>query len=166
MEKSYDQLKTPTEIARELNISRETISGIIKRYEETGSIEYKSVGGDNRSKIKEHHRQFLLNAIEENNTITLEELQSKLIKEFGDIQSIGLSTLCKFLKHNAEKITLKRAAPRGKKRNGPDTHKVWKEFVMNLQPEGALLHISWLLWAISLHIKPHRCLEITGAIRP
>ncbi|KAF1803278.1 Homeodomain-like DNA binding domain-containing transcription factor [Mucor lusitanicus] len=124
MEKSYDQLKTPTEIARELNISRETISGIIKRYEETGSIEYKSVGGDNRSKIKEHHRQFLLNAIEENNTITLEELQSKLIKEFGDIQSIGLSTLCKFLKHNAEKITLKRAAPRGKKRNGPDTHKV------------------------------------------
>ncbi|OAD74856.1 Homeodomain-like DNA binding domain-containing transcription factor [Phycomyces blakesleeanus NRRL 1555(-)] len=81
IEKSKNQLKAPSEISKELNILRSTMNSIIGRFERTGSVEYKSLGSDFRTIIKDHHKQFILDIIDSNNTITLAELQQKLPKE-------------------------------------------------------------------------------------
>ncbi|OAD72177.1 Homeodomain-like DNA binding domain-containing transcription factor [Phycomyces blakesleeanus NRRL 1555(-)] len=78
IEKSKNQLKAPSEIAKELNILHSTMNTIIGRFERTGSVEYKSLGGDFRTIIKDHHKQFILDMIDSNNTITLAELQQEL----------------------------------------------------------------------------------------
>lgn len=104
--KSSNHLKTPTEISKELDIPRETVAGIIKRYEKTGSSSYKDLGGDLRSIIQEHHRKFIVDAVDENNVITLEELRTKIINHFSDINRISISTICNYLKYVERLIIL------------------------------------------------------------
>ncbi|CEG64344.1 hypothetical protein RMATCC62417_01330 [Rhizopus microsporus] len=82
IERSNNNLKTPTQISKELGIPRETVSGIIKRYEETGSTDYKRLGGDLRSIIQEVHREFIVETVDNNNTITLEELKNEFLNRF------------------------------------------------------------------------------------
>lgn len=137
VEKSCNYLKTPTEISKELDIPRETVAGIIKRYEQTGSTSYQLLGGDLRSIIQEHHREFIVNAVDENNIITLAELKTKLVEQFSDIENIAISTLCRHLKY-VERLTLKRSTAMEEKRNDIVTLQKRKDFVMSLQPEGIL----------------------------
>ncbi|OAD74797.1 Homeodomain-like DNA binding domain-containing transcription factor [Phycomyces blakesleeanus NRRL 1555(-)] len=91
IEKSKNQLKAPSEIAKELNILHSTMNSIIGRFERTGSVEYKSLGGDFRTIIKDHHKQFILDMIDSNNTITLAELQQELVNHFDDLEKISIS---------------------------------------------------------------------------
>ncbi|OAD77378.1 Homeodomain-like DNA binding domain-containing transcription factor [Phycomyces blakesleeanus NRRL 1555(-)] len=137
IEKSANHLKSPTQISQELGIPRQTVCGIIKRFEKTGTIEYQSLGGDLRSIIQDHHRQFIINAVDENNTITLEELKTKLLEEFDDIHSISTSTLCNFL-NNVERITLKGSTAMEEKRNYEETRRKRKKFISSLLREGIL----------------------------
>jgi transposase len=93
-----NHLKTPTEIYREVNLPQSTVSGIIQRFETTGDISYKPLGGDLRTILKDHHKKFILNTVDKNNTITLLELQKEVADYFDDITNISITTLCKFLK--------------------------------------------------------------------
>ncbi|KAI9347497.1 hypothetical protein BD770DRAFT_462149 [Pilaira anomala] len=91
--------KTPSEISRELGIPRATVYGVINRYSQSNSIDYKPLGGNLRSIIKEKHEKYIMGEIDKNQTITLTELQKKLLKEFPEIKHIGIVTLSKFLRH-------------------------------------------------------------------
>lgn len=123
IEKSYNKLKTPTQISKELGIPRETVSGIIKRYEERGSTDYKRLGGDLRSIIQDVHREFIVKTIDDN---TLEQLRVEILDHFSDIKDIGISTLSRFL-NDVQRITLKRSTPRKEKRNDKTTVSKRKE---------------------------------------
>ncbi|KAI9336058.1 hypothetical protein BD770DRAFT_299451, partial [Pilaira anomala] len=89
----------------------------------------------------EHHRQFIIDIVDKNNTITFEELRVNILERFEDIQNISIATLCNFVK-NIERITLKKSTPMELKRNDPTTLKQRKEFVMSLQPEGVLYNMN------------------------
>ncbi|CEP08674.1 hypothetical protein [Parasitella parasitica] len=135
IEKSCNQLKTPTEIAQEFgNIPRPTISGIIKRYERTRSIDYENSANSRIRVLKDHHRQFIVNAVDENNSISINELRQSLLSRFDDIQNLRISTLCSFIK-NIERITIHRTTPpvEDEIRNDPATLKKRKEFAMSFQ---------------------------------
>lgn len=84
----------------------------------------------------------IIESFNENNTITLEELRkTKVLENFGDIDSISVITLYKFL-NKEERLTLKRSTPKEEKRNDPVTLLKRKKFVLiSLQPEG-ILHNS------------------------
>ncbi|OAD70926.1 Homeodomain-like DNA binding domain-containing transcription factor [Phycomyces blakesleeanus NRRL 1555(-)] len=110
-------------------------------FEKTGIIKYQSLGSDLRSIIQDHHQQFIINTVNENNIITLEELKILLLEEFDNIQSISVSTLCNFL-NNVERITLKRSTPIEEKRNNEETRHKIKDFILNLQPEGILYNYN------------------------
>lgn len=97
--KGADLFKTPSEISRELGIPRATVYGVINRYLQSNSIDYKPLGGDLRSIIKEKHEKYIMGEIVKNQTITLTELQEKLLKEFPEIKHIGTITLSRFLRH-------------------------------------------------------------------
>ncbi|KAI9260362.1 hypothetical protein EDC94DRAFT_660143 [Helicostylum pulchrum] len=82
---------------------------LTKRHEQSGTIEYQPLDGGLKSLIKDKHKKFIIQTIDEDNTITLFELRKKIEGHFKDIKSIGISTLSRFLKY--ERITLKRAMP-------------------------------------------------------
>ncbi|OAD79466.1 hypothetical protein PHYBLDRAFT_58515 [Phycomyces blakesleeanus NRRL 1555(-)] len=70
------------------------------------------VGSDLRNIIQDHHQQFIIKAVNENNTITLEELKILLLEEFDNIQSISASTLYNFLNNQlVEKLDNANAGP-------------------------------------------------------
>jgi transposase len=60
----FIQGKGITEIARMRNMSKSTISNIVKRYREKGRVEYKPQGGTKNVKIKDYHSDFLRDLID------------------------------------------------------------------------------------------------------
>ena len=116
IEKNVLYLKSPADISRELHIPKPTVKRIIDRYIELGTTEYRQMGGDLRSILKEEHRQAMIDIVDANNTITLAELQELVLEKFPEIKKISVSTLCRYL-NKVVRMTLKRATPMEEKRN-------------------------------------------------
>lgn len=103
-------MKSPKEISSKLNVSLNTVKRILRHFSEVESTDYKSMGEDKGSIIRQEHIQAIFEMVDNNNTITLEELQHEIIAKFNDIEHISISTLCRFL-NKIVRLTLKRATP-------------------------------------------------------
>lgn len=69
-----------------------------------GALNTSLLAATTKSKIKEHHRIFPLDAVDQDNIITLEEWQSKLLEEFEDIESIAKDKVIICCNHNEQRI--------------------------------------------------------------
>ncbi|XP_035850134.1 uncharacterized protein LOC118493655 [Sander lucioperca] len=84
------------------NISRFTVSTIIRRFREENRIERLPHGGG-RTGMFSPHQETLIVMVRENNAIKLSEIQQKIIEDhvnFEGINSVSLSTVDRVLKRN------------------------------------------------------------------
>ena len=77
-----DKGKTNVEIAEILGVKRQTVHGIRKVLDSEGRRDLKRRGGST-SKLNDQQKEAIKNWIDDNITITLRELQTKLIEEFN-----------------------------------------------------------------------------------
>ncbi|OAD79385.1 Homeodomain-like DNA binding domain-containing transcription factor [Phycomyces blakesleeanus NRRL 1555(-)] len=137
-----EPVESPIRNFQELNILHLIMNSIIERFERTGSVEYKSLGGNFRTISKDHHKQFIMDVIDSNNTITLAELQQELmianmlsqyeyvlICDKSNIQVSGSPHHLCYI----ERITLKKAVPIEVKRKDEVTLRKRCDFILSLQ---------------------------------
>ncbi|XP_049913876.1 uncharacterized protein LOC126398513 isoform X2 [Epinephelus moara] len=85
------------------NISRFTVSTIIRRFREENRIERLPHGGGRTGMFSPHQETLIVDMVRENNTIKLREIQQKIIEDhvnFEGINSVSLSTVDRVLKRN------------------------------------------------------------------
>ncbi|XP_078025794.1 uncharacterized protein LOC144463914 [Epinephelus lanceolatus] len=85
------------------NISRFTVSTIIRRFREENRIERLPHGGGRTGMFSPHQETLIVDMVRENNTIKLREIQQKIIEDhvnFEGINSVSLSTVDRVLKCN------------------------------------------------------------------
>ena len=80
----FNQGKSNTEIVSVLNCSRFQVYRAIKVFNETGRIEKKTTGGLKKKKLSTEHTEFILNIIDEDCSVTLNQLK-KMIKDQFDL---------------------------------------------------------------------------------
>lgn len=83
------------------NISRFTVSTIIRRFREENRIERLPHGGGRTSMFSPHQETLIVDMVRENNAIKLSEIQQKIIEDqvnFEGINSVRLSTVDRLLK--------------------------------------------------------------------
>lgn len=66
-----------------MGVHKSTIGRILKKYHETGNCQPNLKGGDRRSLLTEDHKIFIKNLVDEDCTITLDQIVSKLIECFS-----------------------------------------------------------------------------------
>ena len=64
-----------------LSLARQSVSSIIKIFNETGRVYAKKRGGGNNKKLNAEHENFIKEEIDNNPTITLKELKNKLLEK-------------------------------------------------------------------------------------
>ena len=103
-------------IATNLEIKRSTVYNIIKRFNETGSIEHFSKGGDKRSMLSEDSKNKIKEWLNENCLLTLKEICDKLRTELNVVVSISTvnRAICEF------HYSLKQLSVAPERRNTPD----------------------------------------------
>ncbi|XP_042610365.1 uncharacterized protein LOC122143832 isoform X2 [Cyprinus carpio] len=85
------------------NISRFTVSTIIRRFREENRIERLPHGGGRTGMFSPHQETLIVDMVRENNAIKLCEIQQKIIEDhvnFEGINSVSLSTVDRVLKRN------------------------------------------------------------------
>ncbi|KAG0441551.1 Paired box protein Pax-2-A [Dictyocoela muelleri] len=81
--KFYDDGIKVSEIARRLDINKSTVSRIIKRFVETGEISALVKGGNRRQKLTDIHNDAIREYLNENETLSLKEIQNKIKNQFN-----------------------------------------------------------------------------------
>ena len=92
---AYIQQQTTTSISDVLGIKPQTIRAIIKLYKETGRINTLKRGGRHETKLNNHHKDTIISWINEDCSMTLQTIASKVSTEFGI--SISKSTVDRVL---------------------------------------------------------------------
>jgi transposase len=100
--KKHQKGMPPLQIQRELEIkSLSTVCGIIKLYDETGSVEPRPLNNGRPPKMTLQHKEDLRNAVLERPDITLEELKEELKLP------VSISRICRIL-NNELKLPYKK----------------------------------------------------------
>lgn len=99
--------------ARRFDISISTAIRWAQRWRGEGHAQARAMGGDHRSRLKEH-RAFLLELVAKEPDLTLREIRSALA---GRGITVGLMTVWRFLA--AHKLTLKKRASTRPSRSAP-----------------------------------------------
>lgn len=105
------------DIANYEELSVSTIKSIIKKFEDSGSINKIQRGGAKRSKMTDEQREFISDEVDKNCAITLKSLRDLFIAKFGNY--IGLTTIYDNLKRID--YSMKLLTPVPIRRNDEDT---------------------------------------------
>ena len=74
---------TKTQIAKALKCHRTTVGRIINKFDRTERFCKDKKGGDRRSILNDEHKQFILNCVDDDCTITLKSLTGAITRHFG-----------------------------------------------------------------------------------
>ena len=116
-------------ISRELDIPRQSISRITKSYLETGSICPKTRGGDKKSILSPDDKLLICGWVDENCTLTLNELKIKLNATTG--QDVSISTIDRSLKQYH--YSLKRISVVPERRNCSNTLAIREKYARDFR---------------------------------
>jgi len=95
--------------ARQFVIGDATAIRWVKRWQETGSVEAKSIKGQSRSPLK-RHEEWLLDLVRQEPDLTLEEIQRRLLDERQ--QKAGIGSVWRFFDRNGISFKKKRSRSR------------------------------------------------------
>ena len=112
----YNNGITKTEIARNLDVPRTTIFGIVKNYDQTGSVASKSKGGRRNAKCTDEMRSMMSELLNEDCTRTLAYLQTRIFERFN----VKLSLSAVKVNLEAINFTLKQTSAIPEARNTQD----------------------------------------------
>lgn len=108
---------TNRQIASDLNVHEATVSRIIKKYNQTGSFCRKKTGGDHRSLLNDEQKNYILQKVDENCSLTLKQLADKVFEKFN--LKVSRQTIQRTL--NEFHYTLKKVSLVPTDRNSPRT---------------------------------------------
>ena len=128
----FEQHQSVAQAARALIISPKTARSIVKRWQESGSLELKPRGGKRNVKIDEVKSGFLRDLLDEDNQRTLQDIKDALIGRYPEIGDISLAAIAK---HIDEHIcwTIKRAHRYPAARDSDEVVEQRFQFVLSLQ---------------------------------
>ncbi|XP_049293761.1 uncharacterized protein LOC125769223 [Anopheles funestus] len=110
--------------ARMLNINRSTVYSIIKKFDKTFEVKAAKRGGDKEKKISPDIGQKIRDWIDENCTITLQQLADKVFDDFGI--RVSKPTVAREIK--SFRYSLKWIQKIPERRNNPQTLEIRKEY--------------------------------------
>ena len=119
-------------LAVELDIKRTTANDIIRRYVDEGRIDLNARGGVVRLKFIEEMLEALTRYVEEKPTVTLKEMQQKLMADFPAAPVVTTQAISRRL-DGTLCITLK------------DVRRVHGDWNSDVTKEAGFLHMTWML---------------------
>lgn len=159
------------EVGRNLNIKENTIRCIIRRHRLNLNAQF-SHGGQRFTKVEQHHRDFCHETVQEMPTMTLREIQEKLVEQFGNAAAFSLKTISRILDGFLYTVKLVRDVPT--ERNAPRVKQSRHEYARWYLETGQFLQLVFLdecgynLWTRRQYgraVRGGRCFRQTGGQR-
>ena len=126
-----------------LAIKYQTVNSIVKRYLKTGLVSKSKCGGDRRSKLTPDMKQFLLDEVNRNCTVTLAQLKDLISEKYNITVSISTINRCLDEFH----YTLKKITTVPERRNCHSTiqsRKIYADKFRNLEVETSDINLSFI----------------------
>ncbi len=157
-----------TTIARMMNLPRTTVSTVVSKFRNTGSIDRGNRGGDRRTKLSDEQKENVRTWVNEDATLTLEQLASKVQQEYS--LSVSYSTINRCL--NNFHYTLKTGVVVPERRNVEATIEERLSYAISFNDllltidDSRFVFIDEVGFSVSLRTRRGRSLRGTSAYIP
>lgn len=95
---AFDRNEDYIQLAQQLNIKRTTAYAIIRRYQETNGQISRPRGGFRGRRLSPEMLDVAISIVEENNALTLNQINEELVRRLPSSPRISISTLCRSLR--------------------------------------------------------------------